>query len=91
MNERTRRKHDAEEQLKKARNEAHDEAPEAENEEPGDRARHLTPGIGWTRGKDIEDTRSQKKAPHDTHTGLDRSGEKKYERAAKKFAHRGKR
>ena len=50
----------------------------------------MTPGVGWTRGKDVEDAGSQKKAPHDPHTQLDRTGEKKYERAAKDFARREK-
>jgi hypothetical protein len=86
MAERTRRKQDAEEHLKEVRADAEEEAPEAEEERPEDRARRLTPGVGWTRGKDIEDARSRRSAPRSTRTTLDRSGEKKYERAAKDFA-----
>ena len=86
MVERTHRKHNADEHLQEVRNEAEDEAPEADQERPQDGARHMTPGVGWTRGKDIEDTGNQKKAPSRAHTKLDRSGEKKYERAAKDFA-----
>lgn len=90
MIERTRRKHDAEEHLEEVRSEAEDEAPEAEEERPEDGAHRLTPGVGWTRGKDIADTDSQKKAPRATNTKLDRTGEKKYERAAKDFARKDK-
>jgi len=90
MSDPNSRKQDAEKHLQHVRNEAEKEAPEADEEGAGDRARHMTPGVGWTRGKDVEDAGSQKKAPHDPHTQLDRTGEKKYERAAKDFARREK-
>jgi hypothetical protein len=91
MTKRKRETQNPEERLERVMDEAEEEAPEAEHERSGDRARHLTPGVGWTRGKDIEDHGSQKKAPHQPHTALDRTGEKKYERGAKKSASRGNR
>jgi hypothetical protein len=81
-----RNKKTGEEHRQDVLEQAEEEAPEAEAEKPGDKPRHMTPGFGWTRGKDIEDTGSPKKAPAQTDTDLDRSGEKKYEHAAKRFA-----
>lgn len=84
-----RRTEDPEERLERVMEEAEEEAPEAERERSGDRARHMTPGVGWTRGKDIKDTKSQKKAPPQGGSEFDRTGEKKYERGAKKSARHG--